>query len=84
MKMYLSKRLLVVSKEMGELQEMSEEFEKIQSEKTNTKYYLPDRERLFATYFKTHSERIIAVVESAIKHAKEQLDKIQQAKEEKI
>ena len=69
---------------MGELLEMCEEFDKIQSEKTNTKYYLPDRERLYDTYFKTHSYRIIAFVESAIKHAKRQLDKIQQAKEEKV
>ena len=69
MKMYLSKRLLVVSKEMGELQEMSEEFEKIQSEKTNTKYYLPDRERLYNNLLKIQSDEIIAVAETAIKAA---------------
>ena len=69
----VSKKLLVVCKEMGELKEMFEEFEKIQSEKTNKKYCLPDTERLYDTYLKIQTDKIITVVVNAIKHAKQQL-----------
>ena len=65
----ISKKLLVVSKEMGELKEMCEEFEQLQSEKTNAKYFLPDRERLYNNLLKIQSDKIIAVAETAIKAA---------------
>ena len=69
---------------MGELKEMFEEFEKIQSEKTNKKYCLPDTERLYDTYLKIQTDKIITVVENAIKHAKQQLEKVQKEKEERV
>ena len=54
---------------MGELKEMCEEFEQLQSEKTNAKYFLPDRERLYNNLLKIQSDKIIAVAETAIKAA---------------
>jgi signal transduction histidine kinase len=69
----ISKKLLVLSKEMSELKEMCEEFEKIQSEKTSNKYGLPDRKQLYDTYLKIQSDKIITVVENAIKGAKHEL-----------
>ena len=69
---------------MGELKEIFEEFEKIQSEKTKKKYCLPDTERLYDTYLKIWTDKIITVVENAIKHAKQQLEKVQKEKEERV
>ena len=66
------------------LREMCEEFEEIQSEKTNTKYRLPDREQLYDTYLKISADKIITVVEHAIKLANQELKKVLLAKDEKV
>ena len=47
-------------------------------------FELPDRERLYDSYLKIQSDKIITVVENAIKGAKQELEKLVKAKEERV
>jgi uncharacterized protein with HEPN domain len=69
---------------MGELREMFEIFDAAQRDKTNNQDWLADRESLYDEYLKIDADKIINCVLNTIKNAKEQLEKLQKAKEERI
>ena len=69
---------------MGELREMFEIFDAVQRDKTNNQDWLADRESLYDEYLKIDADKILNCVLNTIKNAKEQLDKLQKAKEERI
>ena len=80
----VSKKLLVVCREMGELKEMFEVFEAAQQDKTNNKEWLADRKNLYEHYLKIDADKIIACLQDSIKNGKQQLEALQKAKEQKI
>ena len=69
---------------MGELREMFEIFDAVQRDKTNNQDWLADRESLYDEYLRIDADKILNCVLNTIKNAKEQLDKLQKAKEERI
>ena len=81
---HFSKKLLIVCKEMSELQEMCEGFERDQSAETKTEYRLPDRELLYNSYLKIQSDNLIGVVENANKGAKQELENLEKRKTELV
>jgi hypothetical protein len=79
----VSKKVLVVHKEMDELRTMFVEFEKAQSRKIHS-YVFTDKSLLFDSYLKVDADKIVMSVQNEINRAKMQLKKRQDLKDEKI
>jgi uncharacterized protein with HEPN domain len=80
----VSKKLLVVCREMEELKEMFQQFEEAQRNKASNQEWFADRKNLYDLYLKVDADKIVICIQDAIKKAKEQLRKLEKEKAERI